>query len=510
MRISLINPGQMSGEGFAYGDLTFPLVGLASIATCLREQRFDLEVLEVSAYKLSNAQVKARLMRQKPDLVGITAKTFNIRSAYEVARMVKERSNSVPVVLGGPHASALVEHTFAECPDIDAIVRGEGEETMLEICRRLAAGYKTAPDRFTDIAGLSFVGSGGEVVHNEDRKPITDLDSLPWPDYSLYDLKQFGRTYDRFAGRFEAELSVFASRGCPFRCTFCMPQLERRWRYRSPQNVVGEIQRSLRRYGIRRFCFNDSTFGIDRRWFREFCALLRGANLHRQIHWVFETRTDLADAERFTDAVSAGASMVMFGVESGNDMVLSKNGKGVTKADTYSAVVAARKAGVPAISGSFILGLPYETRQTLQETLDLIAELRLEYLGANIVSVYPGTELWDMVDRGEGGARWLPGARMNWSAYDRTKSQIEVNDLSKEDLEAAARRAGNCTSKTPCTRPCVSTSARAAPTSGTCSCAIAGSSSSTCNLPERLCWAAAARQKGRPPILDPQGAAGNA
>jgi anaerobic magnesium-protoporphyrin IX monomethyl ester cyclase len=441
MKILLINPGKTHGEGVAYGEPTFPLVGLAYLAAHLRQHGFDTSVVETVAYRMSNTQVRAWLMRQKPDLVGITAKTFNIRAAYEIASMVKCISTSIPVLLGGPHPSALVEHTLAECPDVDAIVRGEGEETLLEVCRRVAAGHKTAHDRFADVAGLSYSEGRGNVVHNANRRLITDLDSLPFPDYSLYDMRKFGRTYDKFTGRFEAEVAMFASRGCPFRCSFCQPHMGRKWRYRSQQNIVTEIQNHLQRFGIHRFCFNDSTFGVDKRWFHEFCELIRTTGLHRRIHWVFETRADLANVELFEDAVAAGAVMVMFGFESGNDTVLSKNAKGITQADIRGAVAAARKARVPAICGSFILGLPYETRQSLQETLDLISELRLDYLGGNIASIYPGTELWDMADRGEGGIRWLPGCRMNWSAYDRTKALTEVNDLSKADLEAGAARA---------------------------------------------------------------------
>ena len=441
MRVTLINPGLKSGEGAHYGALTFPLVGIAYLATHLRQNGFEIQVIEVSAYRLSVSDVRSLLVDWKPQLVGVGMKSFNVQEAYDVAQMVRDLSPDVVVVFGGPHASALVEHTFGECAHVDAIVRGEGEATLLEVCQRLSAGHRDARGRFADILGLSYRADNGQVVHNPNRPLMTDLDQLPFPDYSLYDLRKFGRTYDKFTGRFESELSIFASRGCPFCCCFCQPHLGRRWRSRSPDNVVAEVELNMQRFGVTRVCFNDSTFGLDRRWFHELCELLRARGLHRRIHWVFETRADLAAAELLEDAVSAGAVMANFGFESGSDVVLKRIGKGICKQDILSAVSNARQAGVPAISGSFIFGLPFETRESIRETLELLPELRLDFFGANIVSIYPGTELWDMVDRGIGGARWRPGMRMNWSSYDRNRCQIEVNDLTHEEIESAAFKA---------------------------------------------------------------------
>ena len=441
MKILLINPGTMHGEGESYGALTNPIMGLAYLATYLNNHGFEVEVMEMSTYRQGFKDVEARLKALKPALVGISSKTFNILAGYKIANLVKSISAKILVVFGGPHPTALVEQTMSECADIDAIVRGEGEETLLAIANRLRTGYQFPEDVFADIPGVTYVDRGHNLIHNSERAPISDLDSLPFPDFSLYDFKKFGKVYDTFSGRFESEISIFASRGCPFNCSFCMPLLGRKWRSRSPENVVAEVEHHWRNFGLRRIVFNDSTFGVNRQWFQELCRLLKNSGLHKKIHWAFETRADLASLEMFEEAVDAGAFAVFFGFESGSDQILAKNGKEITRADILKAVTLARQAKVPTVSGSFIIGLPYETKETLRETKDLIAELALDFVGVNIVSIYPGTKLWDMVERGEGGVRWLPASRMNWGNYDRTTCQIEVNELSASDILTALEQA---------------------------------------------------------------------
>ena len=165
-----------------------------------------------------------------------------------------------------------------------------------------------------------------------------------------------------------------------------------------------------------------------------FCDEIKCRGLHKKIHWTFETRVDLGNVELFEAAVSAGCNWVLFGFESGGDAVLEGSKKGITKQDIINATANARKAKVPYVSASFIVGLPYETKETIEETVEVIRTIKLDSVGINIVAMYPGTDIYEMAQQGEGGIRIEPWAEMNWDVFDRMKPHVTVNDLSGEDL----------------------------------------------------------------------------
>ncbi|MBI4667949.1 MAG: cobalamin B12-binding domain-containing protein [Elusimicrobia bacterium] len=441
MKTLLINPGETTGEGRAYGPLTSPHMVLAYLAAYLKARGEDVKIIEMPTYKMSHEDVFEAIKHYAPDVVGLTVRSFNIKSAYKIAVGVKKLSKNIQVVMGGSHATALPEHTLEECADIDAVVMAYGEETLYEIVTRVSKGYKEQKAFYEDVMGVTYRNGGG-YIGNGDRPVIADLDALPFPDYGMYDLNKFGKMYFSDTGRFEREFSIFASRGCPFKCIFCMPHggpgISRNRTTRSPENIVAEMEMNMEKFGAKTFNFNDSTFGINRKWVKEFCELLRKRGLHKKVHWSFETRADLASEELFIDTKEAGCNWVFAGFESGAKSVLEGMRKGITKEDIKKYIANARAAKVPYISASFVVGLPYENRQTCLETRELVRELELDSVGVNIAAVYPGTELFSMVDQGVGGIQWLPGARMNWDIYDRTRAHVRVNDLGPDDIEREA------------------------------------------------------------------------
>lgn len=442
VKVLLIDPVEGAYNEMEISKPDNPHLGLAYISSFLnRECNAETRIVEMSPSRLSVRDIEKIVTSYLPDLVGITARTVNILAAYNVAKAIKEIQPKTITVLGGAHGTALPELTLSECEHLDAIVHGEGEITMKEIVTKLSE--RTRGEKlFSGISGLAYRAQNGEISHEIDRELIADLDILPFPDYSIYDLNSYNKVYNPLTRRFDMRFPILSSRGCPYQCTFCMPVLTRKVRYRSVLNVIEEIELMSQRYNAHRLYFEDSTFAINRKWFEEFCQEFMSRGLHRNMQWGFETRIELVQNEDiFKIAKEAGCSYIYFGIESGNEDVLCYAKKNFTKNQIRNAVQLAKKVGINTVAGSFIFGLPSETKDSIEETIEFIRELQLDVVNLNILDVYPGTELYDMVDRGVGGIRWLPEMRNNWASYSRKSCQTVVNDLTEQDLIGGLNRA---------------------------------------------------------------------
>lgn len=444
MNIVLIDPPSMEGttiEGFS-SKMPTPNLGPIYIATYLKiKSDANVIVIDMAANDIDFADMASLIKNYQPSLVGISAKTFNILSAYKLSGIIKDIAPKTIVVVGGAHPTALPEYTLKECQEIDAIVMREGEHSVFEIYQRIRNGYETSADVFSGVLGVVFRNQDGEIVHNEERNLIEDLDSLPLPDLTLVDYRKYQRLYNPSRNRFEHIYPVFASRGCPFNCTFCMPLHKRKHRVRSINRIIDEIELLNEKHGAEWIYFEDSLFCSRRDWFMEFCEKYTERGLHKKVQWGFETRVDTARDDLFELAKKSGCIYTFFGVESGSESVLRKANKKYTRKMILEKIAAAKRAGIDSVNISIILGLPHETRETISETLTLIKEAHCDSANINILDIYPGTVVFDMVDKGEAGLRWIEGKRMNWAAYSREEPMVEVNDLTAEALLSFKREA---------------------------------------------------------------------
>ncbi len=444
MNVLFIDTPSLSGCAHEDGGVGLPApnMGIMYMAACLKERaKATVKVLDLLAANLSFEDLGDEIRRFNPDLVGITSKTFNVLAAYEIAALAKRTCPNAFVLLGGAHATALPEFTLDECRYLDAVALGEGEHTIMEVHERLACGYTASEDVFQGVDGIVWREASGGVTDNGPRGPITDLDSLPFPDLSLVDYRTYTKLYNAENHKFQPVYSVFASRGCPFNCTFCMPLLTRRYRVREVESVIEEVELLHHNHGARRIYFEDSLFGASKAWFERFCELFMKRGLHKKVHWGFETRIDTSAEASFKLAKAAGCIYTFFGVESGCEHVLEKARKNYQREDIIRRTEAARAAGIAQVHVSIILGLPYETKQTIEETFRLLDEIPYHWAHIHLLDVYPGTQVFEMADRGEGGLRWIEGKRMNWDAYARGTPMVEVNDLNAEDLTNARAKA---------------------------------------------------------------------
>ena len=400
-KILLINPPFYRLMNSHFNGLSLGLCYIASVlsnnghdvkiynADYLNETRYanQIEIIDnYDNYKqiLQNPQHKiwgeiGKVIRDfSPDIVGITALTGTYKSAENIAKIAKEIGSNIVVVVGGVHPTLLPDESIEnEC--FDYVVRGEGEQTFLE----LANGLKKE-----NILGLTFRDDSGNVVHNQSRGYIEDLDSIPFPARELYLNETEGMDYGY----------IITGRGCPFECTYCASKKiwNKQTRFRSEQNVMDEIKYVYGTFGTRSFYFIDDTFTLNRKRAKIICQMIIDAGL--DIEWICDTRVDTLDEELLHLMKEAGCSRVKIGVESGSERILKKIKKGINKEQIRRAVSLIKDVGID-LTIYLMIGFPTETDSEVHETIEFARELDPNYYSLSILAPYPGTEIYDDVIR---------------------------------------------------------------------------------------------------------------
>jgi radical SAM superfamily enzyme YgiQ (UPF0313 family) len=325
-------------------------------------------------------EVRLTITEYKPSVVGIYSCAANSVSASMVARLAKEVSRRILVIVGGPHPTA-VRADILDDPNIDIIVKGEGERTIVEL-------LDTIKDKgsFDRVRGIVY-RDNHRIIETANRELIENLDSLCFPhEYAHEVLKDYDK-HPKSAFR-----NILATRGCPYNCFFCGSRTMwgRKVRFRSVTNVAEEIK-SLRRMGIRWIEFVDDTFAIDKEYTNQLCDSMI-QNCPGTL-WDCETRADLVDEELLVHMKKAGCRSIYLGIESGDDGILRKLRKGITVEKAISAANLIRKHGIR-LTAFFIIGTPEETEDSLNDTFMVMQKIRglLEY---SVFTPYPGTEAFE-------------------------------------------------------------------------------------------------------------------
>lgn len=390
MKVLFLNPPFTEYAGLeGHGGKALPL-NLAYLAAYLRQERPDVEisVLDCEAQEINYEQIKDEIIKILPDIVAITAPTPAFAQVLEVCRIIKEISPRIITVLGGPHPTALPKETTAE-KNIDISVVFEGEITFTEL---VDAIDKKRP--LSGIQGIIYKDDMGNVIQNPSREPIQNLDSLPFPARDLFPLHLYlppptKRMSDKKSG------NMITSRGCCYQCTYCMASFmwQRKVRLRSIKNVVDEIEECLNKYGIGEFNFHDELFTISKQRTVEFCQEIIRRKL--DITWVCMVRVDYVDKDTLEWMKKAGCKKLMFGFESGSQMILDLMKKRVALEKAEEAVKLVKKSGILS-AGNFMIGNIGETERTIRETISLAKKLNTDTMAFFVASPYPGTEFYDI------------------------------------------------------------------------------------------------------------------
>jgi len=361
----------------------FPPIGLAYISALLRSEGISVEVLDAAAYSWNWL---AKIVRLKsPRIVGIACWTQERGQTFKTAKLIREILPETKIILGGHHATAFPSYMFAQA-HADAVIIGEGELTALELVQTMLDARNLGT-----VKGIAY-SEGGEVLVTEPRELITDLDSIPYPSYVDFNL-------DNYLGIPDVKgkaASIMTSRGCPHKCIFCSAGnfWKRKWRARSPNNVIGEIEWLYHQYKVKNFFFFDDNFTTKRERAIEICRGIIDRKL--DIRWVASSHVTHIDEELLRWMKKSGCFRIEFGIESGSPRVLRNIHKGQTISQIEHAFQLVHEAGIKP-RAYLIVGSPGETRETIDETLALMKKIRPYYSRtAEIMLVFPGTGLYEM------------------------------------------------------------------------------------------------------------------
>ncbi|MDG6223374.1 MAG: radical SAM protein [Candidatus Bathyarchaeota archaeon] len=413
VKTTLVNPPPLEG---VYRHQLYLSLGLAYMAAVLEENRHEVTVIDCPAVNINQDMLKTKLESIQPEIIGITSMTPTIQSAVLSAQVAKQACPQSTVVLGGPHATFMDKQVLAEEPAVDVIVRGEGEQTLLELAQN-AGNVKT----LDTIQGITF-RKNGQMVKNPDRPFIQNLDDLPRPAFKHFDLEKY-----RLFGR--KMLPIITSRGCPSQCSFCTTSriFGRPFRARSPKNVVDELEWLRDEHGADAFSFYDDTFTLDKNRAIQICEDIKNRKLG--IPWDCQTRVSTVSEEMLKIMRDANCQQVFFGVESGCQTILDAVHKGTSVEQNKRAIKLAKDAGL-FVAVSVMVGYPGENREMLEQTIDLLRQAEPDDAYICVATPYPGTELRNIIE--EKG--WT--ISNDWKRYDTTIPVFENPNLSETDVNA--------------------------------------------------------------------------
>ncbi|MGB6066929.1 MAG: cobalamin-dependent protein [Desulfomonilaceae bacterium] len=397
-----------------------PPLGLAWLGAVLERHGHRVRILDAHAESMDIDAIGRWIESEGPFRVaGITATTPLIGNALRTANLIKEQSPNTTVVLGGVHPTVLPEEVLA-VPSVDMVVRGEGENTFLEIVEERP---------IESIAGISW-RLNDQICHNPDRALIKDLDSLPFPAYHLLPMAKYYPAAGA-AKRLPA-ISVLVTRGCPGQCTFCYKIFGKSLRSRSGRVVAEEIALLQSKYGIKEVCLYDDTFPAVRKEVRNFCQSLE--DLRLDLTWSCFSRIDTFHEETFRMMKNAGCHQVMFGVETCDPVVLSNIKKKMDPEKVQWVVDTCKKLGLN-VRLAFMLGNPGETEQSMEQSIRFAIRLAPHLVQFNIATPFPGTEMFRWADQNG----YL--LTRNWDDYDLSGPVMELPSVSPAKVLEYYRKA---------------------------------------------------------------------
>ncbi len=357
-----------------------PHAGVAYLSSFLKKNGIEVKVYD-EGIENNRAELLLTIRDFKPDVVGITIFSYCYNYACDLIKTIKNNCKS-PLVLGGAHINIVKGQILLET-GAEFAIKHEGEHGLLELLKEIESGGND----FVNIKGLIWKDNNGKVTENPDRTFITELDSLPFPDYDVFDIKKYFCFKDKI-------LPIITSRGCPFGCNFCSVRLcmGQGFRARSAQNVVQEIE-LLTQKGWRNFNINDDCFTLNKQRAEEICDLIIKKNLNIGFQFLNGIRVDTVNPQLLKKMKSAGCFYISYGCESGNERILKTIKKGIILEQVRKAVEWTNDANIPN-SVNFIIGHTEETYQTAMDTISFAESLPTYFANFYNLIPYPGTEAY--------------------------------------------------------------------------------------------------------------------
>ena len=392
MKILLINPRLRSWSP----NIWVPL-GLTYIAAALEKDGHNIKIIDMNEKKISYDDLRASL-KEDIDVIGITGMITEYHKILRIIESIKNKFPDKKVILGGPLATTVPQQLLKESK-VDFIVMGEGENTI----PALISAIEHDSD-ITKIRGISYK-NGEQVIINKPVEQIDDIDLIPFPARHLLDMGKYIKNHFETFG-FEIDnfdeirsTNLISSRGCPYDCTFCFKDMwGYKWRERSAENIIAEMELLNEDYNVNGFFFLDDTFVLDKKRVFKFASLLKKSDL--DIIWYCNGRVNLMQKNMLKAMHDAGCVGIAYGIESGNQSILDSMKKNNTIEQTKTAIKWTKKVGIK-VTGYFMIGMLDETRENIEDTINFAKNLDLDFYGFSLVTPLPGTELYaKAMDRG--------------------------------------------------------------------------------------------------------------
>lgn len=406
---------------------------LAYSAAVLRKNGFDVHVIDGVAMDIQEDEFLNRAVTIHPDAIVIETTTHAINYDIVLAKKIKSFIPNVRIVLTGPHVTVYAKEILIDNKAVDFITLGEYEFTLLELVNRFK-------DKTSDckITGLAF-RNGKEIWVSPEKGFIKDINALPFPEFGLFPCNDSPdlSIYTDGVCTYHPAVTLHSSRGCPFRCDFCLwnqvMYSNGKYRIFSPQRVVDEMEYVIKHFGAKEIYFDDDDFCVSKKHVLAICKEIMKRKL--DIKWSCMGDAMCADDEMISAMAKAGCIFMKFGVESGNKQILKNIGKPLKPEKAIEISRLCRKYKIRT-HATFSFGLDGETLETMKDTLRLANKIKFDYAQASITTPFPGTRYYDkLVSKG-----YLKG--IDWDKFDGTYTCVfNTSNLTCEQIENFRKKA---------------------------------------------------------------------
>ncbi len=406
-------------------DYHLPPLDLAYSASLLEENGFEVDLIDAPALGLTPSKIISKISKKCPDLIVINTTGVSCDHDLSLASSIRKTTNT-PIALSTSYPNIIYEKALSN--GVDYVVKGEPEYTILELSQKIP--------KIKKIKGIIHK-KNGKIVHNPDRPFIKNLDDLPFPAYHLLPMNKY------FYGSFKRRpfTTFLSSRGCPYCCIYCPYPigLGSSWRGRSSQNVLAELKILHEEFNIKSILFRDQIFTFDMKRAEEICDGIIEEGF--DFNWRCETRVNHLSENLMKKMAKAGCTGLCMGVETGDEERMRTFAKvGLTKEIVKKTFIQARNLGIETVA-FFITGLPGETKETIQKSINFARELKSNTIYFTPVVPYPGTKLYEIAEK----KGWI--LTKNWKEYNGRSVVMRTDDLSAEEIKQITDFANNAFSK---------------------------------------------------------------
>lgn len=382
MKITLINvPASRVRYNISGTNPMLPL-GIAYIGSVLEKNGYRVNIIDMQVMNISIEQLRDLIYDEGGDIFGISCSLFSLRQGIRVSKIIKGIKPESIIILGGACTVFSPTTILRRVPEIDIIVKGEGESTVLELVKEIKKGNPY----FKNINGIIY-REGEQIIETAERIPIKNLDELPLPARHLFPIHRY-RIHPPY-GLHQPVITMETSRGCPFNCTFCCAPAK--FRHRNPKNIVDEIEFVVKEYGVKEIYFVDSTFGVIGEMVDEMCKRIVERDL--DVTWTCGTRVDLMSEKLIKQMKKAGCYMISYGVESGSQRILDSMKKGITRDQIEKTIKLTKEANIRSVV-YLIVGTPGETYDDVKETIKFVKKIEPDFVVYTGFTPTPSTEAY--------------------------------------------------------------------------------------------------------------------